>query len=273
MRALPLLLLSALIVIGCDDEAGTSVNNTTRDASMVMPQTPDMMVTQPMPDTPMPTPDAMVQKKYRLEIQGEAAFTMIFGEMKMISVEYPDENGQAIQNGRVTLNNLDGQMLVTATPGSMANTNTEGVATFTLTANEVAGSVPLTAEALNADPVSWNITIDKRPTGKLSIKVVYSENTGRYRISDIKKARVTLIGTCDEAFLNVASRNEINAPMEIDPFTGADFVDIPDLPLNKTFAAVARGVNTNNFAFVQGCTDNAKAELNQNTAFWHDDHY
>ena len=72
--------------------------------------------------------------------------------------------------------------------------------------------------------------------------MVYSENTGRYRISDIKKARVTLIeGTCDEAFLNVAGRNEINAPMEIDPFTGADFVDIPDLPLNKTFAAVARG--------------------------------
>ena len=105
MRALPLLLISALIVIGCDDEAGTSVNNTTRDASMVMPQTPDMMVTQPMPDTPMPTPDAMVQKKYRLEIQGEAAFTMIFGEMKMISVKYLDENGQAIQNGRVTLNN------------------------------------------------------------------------------------------------------------------------------------------------------------------------
>ncbi|MED5359933.1 MAG: Ig-like domain-containing protein, partial [Pseudomonadota bacterium] len=263
MRALPLALICALIFIGCDDEAGTSVNNTIRDASMV-PQTPDMMVPPPAPDAMPPAPDAMVPKEFRLEIQGEMTFTLIFDEMKAISVKYVDDQGQAITNGRVTLNNLDAQMLVSAAPGSMASTNSEGIATFTLTANEVAGSAQLTAEALNAQPVSWNITIDKRPTGKLSIQVTYSENTGRYRISDIKKARVKLIETtCTEAFLNVAGRNEINAPMEIDPFSGSDFVDIDELPLNRVFAAVAFGLNSNGFAFVQGCTDNAQAVLNE----------
>ncbi|MED6326842.1 MAG: Ig-like domain-containing protein, partial [Verrucomicrobiota bacterium] len=250
---------------------GTIVNDNSRDASMV-PQTPDMMVPPPAPDAMPPAPapdamppapDAMVPKEFRLEIQGEMTFTLIFDEMKAISVKYVDDQGQAITNGRVTLNNLDAQMLVSAAPGSMASTNSEGIATFTLTANEVAGSAQLTAEALNAQPVSWNITIDKRPTGKLSIQVTYSENTGRYRISDIKKARVKLIeAPCTEAFLNVAGRNEINAPMEIDPFSGSDFVDIDELPLNTVFAAVAFGLNSNGFAFVQGCTDNAQAVLN-----------
>ena len=261
MRALPLALLVSLIFIACDDDAGTSVTNTGRDAAMVPIQpdagmaptmpTPDMMATQPQP---MPTKNA-------LQIQGDVNITMVFGEMRMVSVKYVDSQQMPIANSRITLTNLSQQMLVTATPGSMSTTDAQGIATFTLTANEVAGNVMLTAEAVNADAVSWNVTVSKRPTGTVSVRAIYSEQTGRYRISDIKTVRVKLIdGPCDEAFRIVANRREFPAPRVIMPFTGTDIVDIPDVPTTGTFSAVAEGLNANGFPFVRGCTAGVQAD-------------
>ncbi|MED5358564.1 MAG: hypothetical protein VYD85_09155, partial [Pseudomonadota bacterium] len=260
MRALPLALLVSFIFLGCDDDAGTSVNNTGRDAAMV-PIQPDAGMAPPMPtpDMMVNTPQPMPTKNV-LQIQGDVNITMVFGEMRMISVKYVDGQQMPIANSRVTLGNLSQQMLLTATSGSMSTTDAQGIANFTLTANEVAGNVMLTAEALNADPVTWNITVSKRPTGTVSVRAIYSEQTGRYRISDIKSVRVKLVdGPCDEAFTNIANRREFPASRVIMPFVGSDIVDIVDVPTTGTFSAVAEGLNSNGFPFVRGCTAGVQA--------------
>jgi hypothetical protein len=153
-----------------------------------------------MPDMMIP----IAKSSKELRIQGQANYSVSFGEELEISVQYLEVTTAnmeiALSSQPVTMRLLDSTGADRTENGiansrlqsSMSNTNADGIATFRFFAGNAEAGMRLEASAPDADPVYYNITVVQPSSGQLKVQLTYNRQFGRYEYLQIPKARISL---------------------------------------------------------------------------------
>ncbi len=213
---------------------------------------PDMMVVDAMPPA---APDQLV-------IDGDASLQVRVDQSLELVVFYRTADGDPIADGEVktslldldgndhTAQGIEGSVLEATT----AQTDARGRAVFTFLAGPRPTTVRVHAEADNAAPVAWRISVVPDPIGRLTVRVTYDDAAGRYTgASDFSQAQVMLVNApC--AGIVAPPRNGIPMPLLM-PFDGDESTTGENLPSQAVFSAVAFGNGPDGHVLALGCTE------------------
>jgi hypothetical protein len=217
------LFLIILGIFACDDnnapKSTGEIVAPVMDAYVPINQvTPDMMTQTPPVDMMVVTPS----KSKELQIQGDIRRGALYGERLDLSVKYIEQiSGQMptpLANQALTmkiLNAMNQDVTDAGVNGSRiqnrrANTNAQGLATFTLFAGEQDATFKLEVNAPEASPVAFNITVSRPTSGNIKVKVTYNTNTNRYEYANFSDLQVHLFEgrvLCDTLVANI---NRVN---------------------------------------------------------------
>jgi hypothetical protein len=218
-RFLSLFLMLGLLA--CDDNnapktVGDLVNPTVDAFIPTNTIPPDMMMNTVQPDM-MVIP---VKGAKELQIQGAVQRGVLYGEQLELSVKYieqqPGAMAVALPNQVLTmkmLNAMNQDMTAQGINGSRiqsvrANTNAQGIGNFLLFAGNQDATFKLEVSAADAQPVSFNITVQRPSSGDIKVKVTYNTRTNRYRYTDFSQLNVYLFEgrvVCDTLLPNINS--------------------------------------------------------------------
>jgi hypothetical protein len=278
LRPLALCALSLAALLACEDNSRRAATGdlVMRDMDApiggnvagVMMTTPDMMMEDP--------PKAA----YELRAEGATARTMFIGEQLDLSVRYITVNGGAevgVPNQVVTLTLLDASNMDRTAMGvngtflqsARVNTNAMGVATFRVLAGANETSLKVKAEAPDAPPVYFTVSVVRPGTGDLVVRVRYDLPTGRYNFQQLDSASVALFsGRQCAQIIGDATRlsGAYFAWNPIQPFNDVmNSVSAGDFAHDAVFTVAASARNMNGQAIAFGCVEDVRIVGGQTT--------
>ena len=170
MRSLMVAMIAVFIFSACEDESagGKPLVNFGRDASTNAPL-PDMG----MPEQDMAVTMPPVERRNRLVVQGNPDVSLFRGERLELSVRYLDADGTPIANQPVTLGPVDMAEALVAISARQVQTDNNGMATFTIVAQNTDGRARYQAEAENADNAFWMVRVAQKTDGEVAVNVTY----------------------------------------------------------------------------------------------------
>jgi hypothetical protein len=272
--------LSIAALLACEDNAKRAVTGDPLVRDMDAPiggnvieggvmVTPDMMV---MEDPP--------KAARELRAEGATTRTIFLNEQLQLSVRYITVEAGAevgIANQAVTLTLLDAANMDRTAAGvdgsrlqsSRVNTNAMGLATLTLFAGGTETSLKIKAEAPDAPPVYFTVSVVRPGTGDLVVRVRYDVQSGRYNFQQLDSASVALFsGRQCAQIIGDATRlsGAYFAWNPIQPFNEVmNSVSAGDFAHDAVFTVAASARNVNGQAIAFGCVEDVRIVGGQTT--------
>ncbi|MEE2756269.1 MAG: hypothetical protein VYA30_06395 [Myxococcota bacterium] len=216
----------------------------------------------------------------RLVVIGQPDVFVLTGGTVNLQVSY-EENRAPLVDQRVSFRMLDESGTPAGSAGiqgsalnsGSALTNRDGVASIRLRIGPTETSFIVEATAQGAMPVRWRVTVGNAGIGAFSIRLIYSQMTGRYTYRDFENAEVFLFNRQSNpqncASLGVAPGQIFGADLVVErtPFNEVDnrvVVNNLGADAQYTIAAVAYSDTGAPLAF--GCLDGQRVAGGMSTS-------